>query len=483
MNIPCLKIARTVALMLLMAAVHLGCGGGGDNYAGGGIGGTGVTVASVGTVTAFGSVIVNGVTYETTNAEVFVENTSKGFGDTALVQNLSVGMVVRVEGRLNADGSASADSVFYGNDLKGPVESLTELDSRSKQVVILGQTILMDDRTVFRGTTAASISNGMFVEVSGYVDELGRIGATCITKIADSLPADRTVQIEGVVQNLDTIAKTFKINSLTVDYATADLSKLSGNTLANGQLLRITGKLQTTNVLIAEGLEPAEEFGSGDFDTVDLEGIITQTRSPAGFDIGRYTILTDATTAYTNLAPQDLNRGTRVIVRGALTGRSILADEISLPEKIKLESNVASVSPLEKSLALSGLESITVLTTATTRINGKAAGLDQILPNDHIRIVGRRSSNGELLASSLLITPSNETIKITGPVESATSPTLVILGTEINTGSIPVDGFSGRNGKPVSSIEFFGSVKLDDYVTVEGVLQDGRVIWNTVGFE
>ena len=261
------------------------------------------------------------------------------------------------------------------------------------------------------------------------------------------------------------------------------MSKLSGNTLANGQLLRITGKLQTTNVLIAEGLEPAEKFGSGDFDTVDLEGVITQTRSPAGFDIGRYTILTDATTAYTNLAPQDLNHGTRVVVRGALTGRSILADEISLPEKIKLESNVASVSPLEKSLVLSGLESITVLTTATTRINGKAAGLDQILPNDHIRIVGRRSSNGELLASSLLITPSNDPTKITGPVESATSPTLVILGAVINTESIPVDGFFGRNGKPVSASEFFSSVKLDDYVTVEGVFQSGTVIWNSVGFE
>ena len=176
--------------------------GGGGNYAGGGIGGTGIVASSVGTVTAFGSVIVNGVTYETTGAEVFVDNTSIGSGDTALTQNLAVGMVVRVEGRLNADGSSSADRVFYENYLRGPVENITELDSRSKQVVILGQTILMDDRTVFRGTTAASLAVGMFVEVSGYVDESGRIAATYIAKIADSIPADRTVQIKGMVQNL-----------------------------------------------------------------------------------------------------------------------------------------------------------------------------------------------------------------------------------------------------------------------------------------
>lgn len=482
MRISCRKFAPTVVL-LLIAAAHLGCGGGGDNYAGGGIGGTGVVASSVGTVAAFGSVIVNGVTYETTGAEVFVDNASKGSGDTALVQNLSVGMVVRVEGRVNADGSARADRVFYGNYLKGPVESITVLDTRSKQVLILGQTILIDDRTVFRDATAASIATGMFVEVSGYLDESGRIAATYIAKSADALPADRTVQIKGLVQDLNTAAKTFKINSLAVDYATADLSGLPGNTLQEGQLLKITGTLQATNVLTAEVIEPVEEFGSGIFDTVDLEGIITQTRSPAEFEIGRYTILTDAATAYMNLTPDDINRGTRVVVRGALTGRSILADEISLPEKIRLESNAASVNPLEKSLALSGLEEITVLTTATTRINGKAAGLDQILADDHIRIVGRRSANGDLLATSLLVTPSDDTVKITGPVESATPPSLVILGAAINTGLVPAQGFFGRDGKPVSASAFFGSVKPEDYVTVEGVLQDGGVSWNAVGFE
>ena len=235
--------------------------------------------------------------------------------------------------------------------------------------------------------------------------------------------------------------------------------------------------------MAAESLEPAEEFGSGVFDSVDLEGIITQTRSPAEFEIGRYTIRTDAATVYLNLTPEDLNRGARVIVQGTLTGRSILADEISLPEKIRLESNEASVNTLEKSLVLSGLESITVLTTATTRINGKAASLDQILPDDHIRIVGRRNSSGEFLASSLLITPSDETVKITGPVESVALPNLVILGAVINTGSVPADGFLGRDGKPVPASEFFGSVKPGDYVTVDGVFQSGTVIWNSVGFE
>jgi len=469
--------------ILLIVAVHLGCSGGGGNYAGGGIGGTGVVAASVGSVSGFGSVIVDGITYETTGAEVFVENASKGSGDAALVQNLSVGMVVRVEGRLNADGSATANRVFYENYLKGPVEGLTELDSRSQQVVILGQTILMDDRTVFRGVAAASISIGMFLEISGYVDELGRIAASYIGKIADSLPADRKVQIKGSVQNLNTAVKTLQINSLSVDYTAADLSGLAGNTLADGQLLKVTGRLATSNTLTAERIELVEAFGSSDFETVDIEGIITKTRSPAEFEIDRYTIQTDEGTTFTNLTPEDLNHGTRVIVRGTLNDRSILADEISLPEKIRLESDAGQVSLPERSLVLSGLEAITVLTTETTCYDGTATGLNQIQAGDHVRMVGRLSANGELLASSLLVTPSKKTVNIIGQVESATPPTLVILGAEINTTTIPAEGFFGRDGKRVSPNEFFDSVKAGDFVTAAGVLQSGLVIWNTVGFE
>ncbi len=127
------KIIAGTALVIALAALG-GCGGGGGgSVAGGGVGGSGVTVASVGTVTGFGSVIVNGVAYATGDAEIFIENESKGSGDAALVQYISTGMVVRVEGVLNADGSATASRVFFNEDLKGPVESITELDPYSSQ--------------------------------------------------------------------------------------------------------------------------------------------------------------------------------------------------------------------------------------------------------------------------------------------------------------------------------------------------------------
>jgi hypothetical protein len=227
--------------MVLIAAVLFGCSGAGDIVAGGGIGGTGATVASVGTVSGFGSVIVNGVTYDTASAEVFVESISRGSGDLAVTLSLSPGMVIRVEGRFAEDGSASADSVFFSSDLRGPIESIVELDSLSQQAVILGQTILMDDRTVFRNVIASSIGPGMVLEVSGYYDDSGRIFATYVNKISDSLLPDELVEIKGEVQSVIPALQSFEMRGLTVDYSSSDLSGLSGKEPEQGQLIKVRG--------------------------------------------------------------------------------------------------------------------------------------------------------------------------------------------------------------------------------------------------
>ena len=444
------RYARPLMLLYILAALQAGCSGG-DTVAGGGIGGTGVTVASVGAVTGIGSVIVNGITYDTTAAEVFVENTFRGSGDAAVIQNLSVGMVVRVEGRLADDGSASADRVFFGNKLKGPVESISDLDSLTKTAVILGQTVLMDDRTVFRNRAVGSIAVGMFLEVSGYEDDSGTIVATYVNKVADILPPGGLVELKGLVRNVIPQLETFEIGRLTVDYSTCDLSGLPGNTPEAGQLLRVRGRLEAADRLVAARLDLEEDFGSGVFDLVELEGIITQTGAPGEFGIGRYTVRVDQETSYNNLTPQDLNRGTRVIVRGTLTDKDILADEIFLSEKIRMESNVNSIDPAENSLTLSGLESATVFTNVTTRINGIAQVLDDITPGDHhARILGRRTAGGDILASMIVVTQSKDSVELAGPVESLSEPFIVVLGIEVNTSNIPSDGFRGVGGKPVS---------------------------------
>jgi hypothetical protein len=469
--------------MVLIAAVLFGCSGAGDIVAGGGIGGTGATIASVGTVSGFGSVIVNGVAYDTAYAEVFVESISRGSGDLAVTLSLSPGMVVRVEGRFAEDGSASADSVFFSSDLRGPIESIIELDSLSQQAVILGQTILMDDRTVFRNVIPSSISPGMVLEVSGYDDDSGRIFATYVNRISDSLVPDELFEIKGEVQSVIPALQSFEMRGLTVDYSSSDLSGLSGKEPEQGQLIKVRGRLEAPNLLIAERLEVEEEFGTGMFDVVELEGIITQAPAPGEFRIGRYAVRVDEETSYTHLAPDDLNPGTRVIVHGALEDRGILAGEIVLPEKIRIESDVSSINLEEKGLDLVGLESAKIFITGTTRITGITSHIDGIQSGDHVRILARLSPGGDVLASNILVNQSNVTVELAGPVESISGPFVVVLGIEINTSLFPLDGFADVGGKPVSPIEFLETVRPGDDIAFRGLLQAGSLNWLGVTIE
>jgi Domain of unknown function (DUF5666) len=470
---------RTMLRLLLLAFfpwMHLGCGGGGDSQAGGGIGGTGLYASSVGTVTEFGSVVVNGVTYETRNAQVIVENDLKGTGDGAVIQNLAVGMVVRVEGWMNDDGSGRAEQVFFSADLQGPVESITILDSRTKRVVILGQPVVIDDRTLFRNMATSPIAEGMVLEVSGYADEDGVILATFVGKIADSLLPGGPLKIKGEVQGLDTGAKTFRIGHLKIDYAGATRFPPAG--LGTGQFLEVRGRLQAPGLLAADRLDFAEDIGSGAFETIDLEGIVSQMSSTAEFRVGRRTIRTDQATSWKNLLPEDLTPGTRVIVRGVLLGEDILAREIRLFEKVKIRSNVSVVIPAQNGLVLTGFEGVQVAVTADTRIQGRAKSLEEIQPGDQLKVFGRTSPDQTVLASKVLVLPSADIVEITGPLDSVSRPNIVVLGVGINTVSIPAGGFRGRGGGPITADEFLAALRPGDAVAAEGVLQAGVPVWN-----
>ncbi len=324
--------------------------------------------------------------------------------------------------RTNADGSATASRVFFNEDLKGPVESITELDPYSSQLVILGQTVVLGPFCVFRNTTVAEIAAGMVLKVSGYSDESGQIQATYVQKTGDALPPNGAVQLKGLVQSVDALARTYTVNALTVDFSSADLNGLPGGIPQAAQLLEASGRLAAPDRLIAERIEAVEEFGAGGFETAEYEGIITRTEGANEFAIGRYTVQTDESTVYLNLAERDLNRGTRIIVRGTLADRTILADEISLPGAVRMESDTGTVDLLGNRLTLSGMDPVSIQATATTRIIGTAAGLGEIEPGDHVRMIGRRGIDGSIFASSLQVTPSNPTVELAGLVDSIAPP-------------------------------------------------------------
>src|SRR5690349_21386141 len=156
-------LGRAFIVQCTTAAVLLGgCGGGGDM-------GASTTLASsgsfaAGTITGFGSVIVNNVRFDDSHATV-----SDDDGNASSSSALKLGMRVEIlGGAVHDDGSgarADASAIRFGPELVGPVASI---DAAAKSLVVLGQTVLVVDTTVIDDRLVggfAAIAVGAVLEV------------------------------------------------------------------------------------------------------------------------------------------------------------------------------------------------------------------------------------------------------------------------------------------------------------------------------
>ena len=146
-----MNIARkaTVLAGALAILALSGCGGGGGGDGSGAAptppppdpaptpptGGIGRNGIALGPVSTFGSIVVNGIHYDTA-AAMFIND-----GGTADEVDLKVGQIVLVEGTIADDLSTGiANSVTFDDNVKGPVESI---NLPLGQLVVLGQLVLV----------------------------------------------------------------------------------------------------------------------------------------------------------------------------------------------------------------------------------------------------------------------------------------------------------------------------------------------------
>jgi len=116
----------------------------------------------VGPISGFGSVIVNGLRYETNSATFTIDGVSGTQAD------LKVGQIVKMRSEKDSSGSDVASSVDYEEILEGPV---TSINLANNSVVILGRTILVENTTSFDDDISPSslegIAVGDILEISG----------------------------------------------------------------------------------------------------------------------------------------------------------------------------------------------------------------------------------------------------------------------------------------------------------------------------
>jgi hypothetical protein len=332
-------------MVLLSAFMLNSCGSGGIGLtAGGGIGGTGII--SQGEIAAFGSIVVNGTRFDTSNATLIVNGEEIGVGDNIIQTNLDIGRVVTVEGpgREN-EIEAVASRVIYSNNVQGPVERISRFDRTTKELVVLGQSIIVNTLTKFKETSIDTITRNDVVEVSGFRDNTGAIWATFLERTGAFTP-DIFYEVNGFVKNLDASLQTFRINDLTVDYSLADTSDLPGGVPADGLQVEVEGTLNATvGEMLARKIEPGDEFVAEDADEIEVMGFVTSIVTISEFTLGNQVVAVEEGAVIVDGELTDIAPGVKLEAAGTLVDGVLYAYEIEFwgSDQIEVEGLVTDI--------------------------------------------------------------------------------------------------------------------------------------------
>ncbi|MDJ0698480.1 MAG: DUF5666 domain-containing protein [Woeseiaceae bacterium] len=468
----------------LLASALVACGGGGgggvstpppddNNPPTAGIGRTGI---AMGPIANFGSIIVNGVRYDTGSA-TFTVNDSPG-----TQADLKVGQVVVVSGTIDNNGTTgTAQTVFFDDNVKGPVQSI---DSASNQMVVMGQTVLISADTSFDDSISPPSLAGLavddIVEVSGLVNADGAIAATRI----ELKPAGTQFEVHGIVSLHDAANMRFNINALVVDYSGATLDNFPGGQISDGDPVEAKGMmLGGAGELVATQVELENPLAAGeDGDRIEIEGFITRFASATDFDVSGLPVTTNAATVYEGGDAGDLGLNIKVEVEGDLNASGVLVAEkvdIRRAKAVRATALLDSVDAANDSVVLLG---ITVRVDALTRIEDKSSAdvdpltVSDLSAGDYVEVRGDEfpAGSGEILATIFEREDTDPDTELQGFVESVSNPSLSILGVTIETNGGTV--FRDANDNVISSAEFFGQLGVNDLVKATGTESADTVI-------
>ena len=374
---------------LLTLAVLASCGGGVV-----GSGGTGApdTGYSVGTVSGFGSVIVDGVAFDDLHARVVTE-TAPGVDSPTEVRLGERVSVASTQARV-------ASLIRIETALSGPVASAPS----NGRFTVLGQTVTINatggsgPTTQFGGgyLSALDIAVGDSVDVSGVLVQQGATWIVSATRI-DKLPAAPAyLRVTGVVAGLAG-STSFMLGDLAVDAGGATLLP-AGSTLANGQAVTVLAlpaayvasgagapRLRAAQVRMASLQQSSVEgFLSGSISALD-----TPTKT---FLLGAQRVsYAGATFSPAGAAPSN---GSYVQVRGKVgTDGTLVATSVDVRDSrteddSELSGNIAAFDSVARTFTLRG---VFVDASAATLQGCPAGGLASGL---YVHVSGTLANSG-----------------------------------------------------------------------------------------
>lgn len=373
--------------VLLAALSLLSACGGVDS------GGTGTGASSTyasGPITGFGSIIVNSVRFDESNASIEDDDGGVRSGNE-LRLGMRTEIVASAVTTTAGVSSATAMSIRLQREIVGPLESRDLVNAR---LVVLGQTVSVVATTAFD----AAITGGLASLVAGDVlDVYASFDAAAGRYVASRIDRRSNVaayKLRGTVATLSLTAKTLTVGQLTIDWSGAAPSD-PATALAPGRWLRVT--LPTTP---QGGVWRATTLTSGlpmpaDRDAAEVEGRITAFTSPIDFALDGLPV--DASGATFPDGSAGLTLGARVEVHGSLRGGVLLARRVEIEgeegaggaDTFELHGSVESVDAPASRFMLRG---VTISWNAATRFEGGTADTLQVGRN--VEVKGRLSSDG-----------------------------------------------------------------------------------------
>lgn len=406
-----MTIRSTIIKFLFFLSVGLtlfSCGGGGNQLAEGGISGTGITM---GRITNFGSIFVNGIEFDTSNATFQRDNLAAPGGQS----DYRVGEFVIINGSVDAGGSTgTAFDVTFKDLLEGAVTQVGSPQGTS--IRVLGQLVDTDLLTVFHGfTQLVDLQVGNIVEVSGVKDSAGTITATSITlKHAGFIPGQTENELKGIISNLGN--QTFTIGNLTIDYSQATLNGFPAQGLQSGQFVEVKSTTAiNVNTLVADSIKLENEYLDLQGVTIaEIEGQVTSFQSLTQFTVNGIPVTTTSQTQFKNAPASTLAADVFVEVEGVVDAAGVLvANQVAFefensPDGIEIEGNIVSINVPGNELVVNdaGQANTVVLDSSTLMVDESSLSvspltISDLRSGDIVDIEGITQADGRVLASRL----------------------------------------------------------------------------------
>jgi len=452
-------IRMTIALTAL--AFLFGCGGGGSADSGG-IGGTGVTSSGVMTK---GSVILNGVRFEDTTANILIDDTPKTAAD------LQDGMVVQVRGTITQGGNGTAQQIEAQIEVRGTVTSVNA-SANPQSFVVLGQTVLIDDLTVLNGITApiSNTLNGTLVEVHGLRDSTGAIRATRIEANPGQMGDDSVDEIRGVVTNRAGPGDDlFNVGPQLVN-ANGAVIVPAGASFGDGSVVEVhctarpcvngSGQFVASRIEVEDAEDSA--FQPGMNERFEVEGLVSGYVLPTDNDffVAGVRVTTSGSTQFEGGLSTDMADNIKVEAEGVWNGTTLVASKIEFKRSVvRLQGFVTTQAANTFTLDIAGR----LVNVETDDFTDADAPLPANGSATCVQVRGQRKAGGPVVvvAGEIRVDGcgnSNRPV-LQAPVEAESGTNLTLLGFPINVGS-PTDNppYEDLNGNPLTQSQFFAAV-------------------------